>query len=112
MYLHDHARIDRTGVEPVVYFYHRALDDVRCGSLHRCIDRAAFGILASRRVARINLGKVKPPAENGFHIPLFARQFTRVVHERLDARIAVEIQVDIFLGLVSRNAKLPGEAES
>ena len=76
---------------------HGALDDVSRRSLHRRVDCAALCVLTPLRVAGIDFGEVQAPPEDGFDEPLLARDRTDIVHVLLDARVAVEIQVDVFL---------------
>ena len=47
-----------------------------------------------RRVARADIGKVRPPPEQGLREAMFADELQRVVDVRLDPREALEITRD------------------
>src|SRR5690606_12669924 len=99
--LHDHARGKVAGAQPLVYGNHRPLDDVGRGSLHGGVDRAALRVLAPLRVAVVDLGQVEPAPEQRFDVTRAARLHADVVHEPPHARVALEVQVDVFLRLVA-----------
>src|SRR6186713_3131784 len=54
VHLHDETRVARTGVRAVDRD-HRALDDVRGGTLHGRVDGRTFGSLRELLVARVDV---------------------------------------------------------
>ena len=51
------------------------------------------------------------PAEDGFHISLFARRFLGLLHIIPDPGEALEIGLDVIARLLARDRQLVGEAE-
>src|SRR3546814_3257113 len=44
---------------------HGAFDDIRCGTLHRRVDRGALGAFAHGAILRVDLRQVQPTPEQG-----------------------------------------------
>ena len=82
---------------PLVQRHHGPLDDVGRRTLHRCVDRGAFGVLPAGRIARLDLGKIQAPPEHGLDVAPVARPLPRLLHVRPHSRIAIEVEVDIGL---------------
>src|SRR5262245_10847931 len=104
--LHDEPRTRLLGREPCGDADHRALDDVRGGSLHRRIDRAALGILAQLIVARVDVGQMQAPAEDRADETGAARARAGLVHVAPHAGVALEVAGDVVLRLTPLDAEL------
>ncbi len=96
MHLHDHARAQLFGFEPVLHGDHRQLDQVSRRALHRRIDCGPFGPGAARAVRRIDLGQPQAAAEHRFDIAARLGLQARLVHVLLHAREAREIAFNII----------------
>jgi hypothetical protein len=80
MHLHQQARLQTLGVEPALHDDHRRLDQIGRRSLHRRVDRCAFGALATAGLAGADFGQPQATAENGFDIALCPWPSSRVLH--------------------------------
>ncbi len=112
MDLQDHPRIQPTVLQPAVHSDHGALDDVRCGALHRRVDRGALGALAHGAVLRIDLRQVQPPTEQRLDIALLGGLGAGALHVGQHAGVTGEITVDVLLRFLAADVDLLGQAES
>jgi len=94
-----------------MYSQHGFLNYVGGGSLHRCVDGAALCVLPALGIACVYLRKIQAATENRFDIAELAGRLADIVHVRLDARVTIEIQIDVFLRLTSTDAELLTETE-
>ena len=99
------------GVQPVVDLDHGHLDDVCGGALHGGVDGGAFGGLAALAVAAADFRQVEAAAEQGFHVALFRGLGAGFFHVAFYAGVAFEVQVDVVLGFLARQAQLFGETK-
>ena len=111
MHLHNDAGTALILIEPLVHGQHREFDEIRCRSLHRCIDRGTLCRLPARVVAGADIGEEKTAAENGFHKAVLTHLGSYLVHEGTDTRIPLKIKIDIFLRLTALNPQLAGKAK-
>ena len=111
VHLHDQPHLVATRLQPFVDADHGQLDDVRGRSLHRRVYGAAFGVTAAAVVAGADIRKIQTPAEQRFHPALIVGQPAGVFHVFLDAGIAGEVVVYVFLRFGAAYAELPRESE-
>ena len=106
MDLHNHLCLERTFSKASVKSEHRAFDNVCRRALHGRVNGRSLRRLSPRYIARVDFGKIQPPAKSSFDKPIFRCPGPYLVHVVSDARVAVEISVDVLLCDVTRDAKL------
>ena len=111
MHLQQHAALQPGGLQGRRQLDHGAFDDVGGAALQWGVGGLALGIGAAGAIAVGDAGNPAAAAERGQHVAVDARFLPRVFHEGADARIALEIGVDIKLGLAGLDLQLAGQAE-
>ena len=111
MNLHDHE-----GREPLPFQTpgdpdHRDLDQVGGRPLNRGVDRHPLGELPDGRLGTADLRKIPPAAEKRRHESVPPGLIQHAVEILPDPLIFLKIAVDVSLGELLRDPKLPGEAE-
>ena len=90
---------------------HGYLDDVRRAALYRGVDGVAFGESTDRGVARIDILDVSFPSEDGGYISLLSGLSLGALNVVRNGGIVLEVSVNQFLGLFSRDVQSLGQTE-
>src|SRR5579859_646077 len=94
-----------------MYGDHCQLDQVGRRALHRRVDRGTLRTLAARRIARLDLGQIKPAPEDRLDIAEVACSFARTLHVVLYPGVTQEIALHVLLRRAALDTQLRGEPE-
>src|ERR1039457_917448 len=111
MHLQNHAGPEGPLGELTVDGDHCQLDEVGSRALQWCVDGCALCKSALVRIAALDVWNGSHTPEHRPHRALSPRLIQCLLYKRSNACVALEIPLDISLGLRLRNAQLRGEPE-
>ena len=111
MYLQYHLRFQTKLLELSVDAYHSNLYHVGRGALNGHIDSIAFGKIASRGVAGVDVGQIASPTQKCLSITVFMGKGNIRIDVFLDIRILREILINQSCRLFAGYAQLLTKAK-